>query len=274
MIPSSPAAPRAVPVKPTIAGGAGHDTLIRVEDLWVDYEVMQRGSSSRNPLVRNHAVPVTSLRGISIELRRGDAIGLVGLNGAGKSTLVRTMAGLQPSTSGKIWVRSQPRLLGVNSAMRARLSGRQNIELGCVALGYTREQALSFEDGIIDFSGLDEVIDRPIQSYSSGMRARLGFSIATVETPEILLLDEALAVGDATFKQKSLAKLEKLKRRAGAIVMVSHSLGEIQRVCDRVVWLDDGEIVGDGDPEQILDDYRAAAREERKITQKLNQQGR
>jgi len=253
--------------------GANDETLIRVEDVWVDYEIFQAADGSRNPLARNRAVAVTSLQGVSVELRRGDALGLVGMNGAGKSTLVRTMAGLQPASSGRVWVRSQPRLLGVNSAMRARLSGRQNIELGCVALGYSREEARVFEEGIIEFSGLDGVIDRPIQSYSSGMRARLGFSIATVESPEILLLDEALAVGDANFKQKSLAKLEKLKRRAGAIVMVSHSLGEIRRVCDRVIWLDDGHIVADGDPEEVLDAYRAAAREERQVERNRKQQG-
>ena len=261
---AEPPAPRVVaPPQPESWQAPDRETLILVDAVTVDYEIYQAADGTSRPLGRNAPVSVRSLTDVSLTLKRGEALGLVGMNGAGKSTLVRTMAGLQPASQGQVWVRSQPRLLGVNAAMRARLTGRVNIELGCVAMGYSRAEASELEERIVDFSELGDAIDRPIMSYSSGMRARLGFSIATVERPEILLLDEALAVGDANFKQKSLARLEKLKRRAGAMVMVSHSLKEIERVCDRVVWLDGGRIIADGEPDSVLDDYRVAAKAQR-----------
>ena len=210
-----------------------------------------RGSVSRGRTIK-------AVRGVDLDVAVGESVGIVGSNGSGKSTLLRTVAGLLPPTRGEVLVRTMPTLLGVSAVLRPRMSGRRNIQIGLVAQGIRRAEINELEDKVIEFSELAEFIDYPMDTYSSGMRARLHFAIATAVTPEILLIDEALAVGDRQFREKSAARFDDHKKSAGTIVIVSHVLGELRRSCERVVWLEKGEIVDDGPTEEVLGRYESA----------------
>lgn len=202
---------------------------------------------------------IHAVRGIDLVARRGESIGLVGRNGSGKSTTLQAMAGLLPVEEGDVLASSQPVLLGVGAALESNLTGRRNIELGLLALGLDREDAGDLVAEIAAFADLDEFIDLPLKTYSSGMRARLHFSIATAIRPEILMVDEALAVGDESFRKKSNARITELLEHAGTVFVVSHSLGSLLEMCTRVVWIDKGQVVQDGDPEEVIAAYRAAS---------------
>jgi teichoic acid transport system ATP-binding protein len=154
---------------------------------------------------------------------------------------------------------SQPVLLGGGAALESNLTGRRNIELGLLALGLHRDEAMGHVDEIADFADLDEFIDLPLKTYSSGMRARLHFSIASSIRPEILLIDEALAVGDQAFRKKSRDRIRELLGEAGTVFVVSHSLSTLHETCSRVVWIDKGRIVQDGAPDDVIEAYRAAS---------------
>ena len=168
------------------------------------------------------------------------------------------MTGLLPLRSGSIRGRSRPSLLGVSSVLRPALSGRRNILIGGLALGFTRAEVERRMDEIIDFAGLRADIDRPMRTYSSGMRARLRFAIATARIPEILLIDEALTVGDEEFRRLAAERIDDVRSASGSVVLVTHNMNEIRRFCDRVVWLDEGRIRAVGDPAEIVDSYLAA----------------
>ena len=240
------------------------EVTLRLDDVHVSYDAVTddgaglKGvlSSSRRRFHRVHAV-----KGVSFEVRQGESLGIVGSNGSGKSTLLAAMTGLLPVDRGEIWVRSRPTLLGVGAVMRPSLSGRRNIVIGGLALGLTLDEVRRAMDGIIAFSGLEASIDLPMRTYSSGMRARLMFAIATSTVPEILLIDEALAVGDAEFAQRSQRRINTIRDRAGSVILVSHNHRELRDSCDRVVWLEKGELVASGDPDDVLDTYEAHVRD-------------
>lgn len=215
-------------------------------------KAMQTGFSGRA------TKEVAAVRGVSFQMNEGEVLGIVGSNGAGKSTLLTSIAGLLPVTSGRIYASSQPVLLGVGAALRSGVSGRRNIRIGLLALGFVGEEMDDMVEQIIDFADIGSAIDRPMGTYSSGMRARVSFGIATCIRPRMLLIDEALAVGDKKFKSKSYAKIEELRDTAGSIIFVSHSLTEVRRICSRVIWLVDGKIVSDGPAEQVLAEYEAS----------------
>ncbi|MDX1620031.1 MAG: ABC transporter ATP-binding protein [Nitriliruptorales bacterium] len=198
---------------------------------------------------------IRAVQNISFEVREGEAVGLVGRNGSGKSTLLQAMAGLLPVDGGQVYASAQPTLLGVGAALNAKVSGRRNIELGLLALGIPGDEVQRRIPDIIDFSGLNDFIDLPLTAYSSGMKARLHFSIATAVQPEILLIDEALAVGDRGFKRKSERRIEELLENAGTVFLVSHSEGAIRDICNRCLWIDQGEMQMDGDVEEVLEAY-------------------
>lgn len=244
----------------TEASAAATTTMLRVEDAHVRYRV----HTDRPPTLRERvtgarrAKPtyVEAVRGVTLDVASGDILGIIGGNGAGKSTLMRAMAGLLPPHRGRVVARSRPVLLGVGAALKPQLSGRRNIMLGLLALGMTRAEAEQLAPDVRDFAELDAALDRPLKTYSTGMKARLHFAIATTVAPEILLVDEALSVGDQSFKEKSAARLQELKERAGAVVLVSHSLDEVAETCNRVCWMRDGEIVMDGGPDEVVAAYR------------------
>lgn len=199
---------------------------------------------------------VHALRGVSFVVHPGEVVGVVGRNGSGKSTLMQALAGVLPVSSGSVRARSRPALLGVGAALNPNLSGRRNITIGGLALALPRQRIEDLAPSIIEFAGLEDAIDRPMRTYSSGMRARLQFSIATAVIPEILLLDEALAVGDKEFKERSKERILELKEAAGVVFLVSHSLSEITRSATRVLWIDHGEVVLDGEPKDVVSAYK------------------
>jgi teichoic acid transport system ATP-binding protein len=199
---------------------------------------------------------IRALKDVSFAAERGQAIGVIGHNGSGKSTMLRAIAGLVPVSAGRVYTLATPVLLGVSAALRPELSGRRNILVGATAIGLSRQQIDERIDGIVEFSGLGNFIDMPLHAYSSGMRARLQFSIATAVTPEILIIDEALATGDADFKERSDARIREVIAAAGTVFLATHVMSSVTDVCNRVLWLDHGELIADGDPEPITVAYR------------------
>jgi teichoic acid transport system ATP-binding protein len=242
-------------------GGARPSELsIVVDRADIRYRVYEEPQLSARKLVSRgfrgrRSTTVHAVREVSFAVRIGEAVGIVGSNGSGKSTLLRAVAGLQTLTSGSIRVRGEVGLLGVGAALKPTLTGRRNIFLGGLALGMSATEIEDLLPEVIDFTDLGEAINRPMNTYSSGMRARLAFAISTLRVPDILLIDEALAVGDKDFRSKSLARLNEIKERAGTIIMVSHNLSEIRQTCERAIWLDRGELRLDGHTEQVLAEY-------------------
>ena len=233
---------------------------IRCTDVHVRYSI-RSGRPLLRDLLRGNRPAVTTVdavRGVTLDVAVGECIGMVGPNGSGKTTLLQAMTGVLPLTSGVLRVRSLPTFLGVKAAMRPRMTGRANIRIGLLAQGLRRHEVEARLDDVVEFTDLGPSIDLPMETYSSGMRARLHFAIATALTPEILLVDEALAVGDRAFREKSAQRLEEHRSAAGTVLLVSHNLSEIRRSCDRVVWLEQGRIVLDGPTDEVLGAYEAS----------------
>lgn len=233
---------------------------IEIKNASVVYRVYHdhRLSFRERLISRRRSREYTSVRAVtdvSLTVRTGEVIGLIGSNGSGKSTLLSAIAGLQPLAAGTIKVRGEPTLLGVGAVLDAQLSGARNVMLGCLALGMSRREADARFDDIVDFAGLRTAIGRPMRTYSSGMRSRLHFSIATSVNPDILLIDEVLAVGDRDFRRRSLARITDLQKKAKVVVLVTHSLHQVRKVCSRAVWLEQGRLMADGSPQEVLDQY-------------------
>jgi teichoic acid transport system ATP-binding protein len=195
------------------------------------------------------------VRGVSLTAYRGEAVGLIGPNGSGKSTLLRAIAGLMAPAAGAIYTHGDPSLLGVGAALMNEMTGERNIELGCLAMGMTPEEVEENFQGIVDFADIGDFIKLPMSTYSSGMSARLRFAIAAAKVHEILLIDEALATGDAQFRRKSEQRIRELCEQAGTIFLVSHGLQVIRDTCNRVVWLEKGLVVMDGPVDEVVDAY-------------------
>ncbi|GGK98318.1 ABC transporter ATP-binding protein [Mangrovihabitans endophyticus] len=206
---------------------------------------------------------VHAVKGVSFAAYRGEAIGLIGSNGSGKSTLLRAIAGLLPVERGAIYAAGQPSLLGVNAALMNDLSGERNVVLGCLAMGMSPAEVRAQTDDIIKFSGINDRGDfssLPMRTYSSGMSARLRFSIAAAKKHDVLLIDEALATGDAKFRRRSEQRVRDLRAEAGTVFLVSHSEQSIRDTCERCIWLESGTIRGDGPTEEVLKEYEAFMR--------------
>lgn len=219
-----------------------------------------RSDDARVAKVRNGSFIVDAVVDASFVARPGESIGLIGINGSGKSTLLSMIAGGQAPTSGRILTRSKPTLMGVSPALQPGLSGERNIYLGCLALGMRPEQARENVAEIAEWTELGEAIKRPMQTYSSGMAARLAFAISTTIKPEILLIDEALSTGDAAFATKATERMEELLDRAGNLFLVSHSLGQVEKTCKRVIWIHQGRIIADGPTDEVSPQYHEWAR--------------
>ncbi len=201
-------------------------------------------------------VKVNALNSLSLVVERGESVGIIGRNGSGKSTLMKLICGQEQPTGGAIYASSTPILLGVNAALVPDLSGDQNIVLGCLAMGMDRGTIDEKFDSIVDMSGLAGAIHLPMKSYSSGMGSRLRFAIAAAVDPEILLVDEALNTGDAQFVDRSRKRMDELRDNAGSVFIVSHSLSTIEDMCTRVLWLDYGDLIMDGDPKATTTAYK------------------
>ena len=198
------------------------------------------------------------LQGVSFAVNPGDSVGILGPNGSGKSTLLKLISGILDPTDGEITVAGRvASLLELGAGFHPDLTGRENIFLNGSIHGINRKQMLDRLDKIIDFAELGDFIDTPVKHYSSGMYVRLGFSVAIHSDPDILVVDEVLTVGDHVFQQKCLERIQDLKRKNIAIILVSHSLSEVERLCNRALWLHEGNIRLDGDAIQVVDEYAA-----------------
>ena len=199
-----------------------------------------------------------ALKDVSFEVQKGEVIGIIGHNGAGKSTLLKVISGILKPTGGELEVHGNiVPMLELGSGFDTDLTGRENIFLNGAILGYSEEYLKAKYDEIVAFSGLGKFIDVPIRNYSSGMLMRLAFSIATVVDPDILIVDEILAVGDADFQEKSKARMKEMMGGGTTVLFVSHSLEQIREMCDRVIWLDHGQVKMHGNTQEVCDAYEA-----------------
>lgn len=239
---------------------------ILVEDLYVKF----RPYVDRKPTLRRSFAhlrhrqqeDVVALDGVSFSVAKGEAFGVIGRNGAGKSTMLRCIAGTLRPNSGKVVVNGRTStLLQLGVGFNPELSGHRNVYLGGLAAGMRKKEIDERFDEIVEYAELGDAIDRPVKTYSSGMFSRLAFSVAMHLDPEVLLLDEVLAVGDEGFRQKSMQAMQDLLDRAGTIVFVSHSLNSVEEFCDRALWLESGRIAAEGDSADVVKAYRKSVAE-------------
>ena len=237
-------------------------TAISVEDVSVTY----RTSLERAPTLKSTVLKlgrrekivreIEAVKQVSFDVPHGEVLGIVGANGAGKSTLVRTIAGILPPTTGRVEVFGRvSTLLALGVGFNKDLTGRDNVRLGGLAAGYDRAHLAEKYEDIVRFAELGEFMDLPMRTYSSGMYGRLGFAVAVHMDPDILLIDEALSVGDARFRRKSANKMRELVEQARTIVLVSHALGTVRELCDQAIWLDHGVLRMWDEPDAVVDAY-------------------
>lgn len=239
-----------------------NDLSVVARDIRKSY--IAKGSDRRKDQ-RSRNITVDALKGVSFATTSGESIGILGQNGSGKSTLLRLIAGGETPSSGSLLVRSQPVLLGITAALQPTLSGSRNVRLGCLAMGMTPDQVDAVYDDIVEMSGLDaDAMARPMQTYSAGMGSRLRFAIATSIDPDILLIDEALSAGDASFASRAKRRMDGLLSKAHTIFLVSHAAQTIEEMCTRALWLHKGEIISDGPAEETARLYRLWAWREAK----------
>ncbi len=228
---------------PPVLAAVG-DLMLHAEGVHVRYRVYDERRRSLRRLVANgfrggRYREVHAVRGVDLAVRRGEALGVIGRNGSGKSTLLRALAGLVPPSSGVVLTRTMPVLLGIGSVLQGELSCRRNVQIGATALGIARSEARERTEEVLRFAGVEDFADLPFRTLSSGMRARLQFSIATAVQPDILMIDDSLGVGDAEFRAKSEGRMRD-DQCAGTVVFVSRSMAQMKRVCTRLVSLKKG----------------------------------
>ena len=222
---------------------------VEVDNLSLEFPLLRSSSNQIINLLRGKWGLVFNrdkfkcLKGLSFKIKKGEVVGVIGPNGAGKSTLLRLLAGIYIPAEGQIKTSGKVALLaGVGAGFQGNLSGRENIYLSGSIYGISNKKLRSLENSIIEFSEIEEFIDRPLKTYSSGMRARLAFSIAANLSPDILLIDEVIAVGDASFKNKSMAKIKEMVRGDVTVIIISHSQSLLAMICDRIMCLHKGKI--------------------------------
>ena len=260
---SPTASESALSSKPRGGEPAFGDPVIVIENVTVRYTIpKERTSSIKDYAIRRLKGQIEvdaflALKNVSLDVRRGETLGIIGHNGAGKSTLLRLIARVLRPSEGRVWVRGTVApLLELGAGFDPELTGRENIYLNGTMLGQTLASIRGRLDRIIDFAGVREFIDMPLRTYSTGMAARLGFAVATDLQPDILIIDELLSVGDAEFQIKSAARMEALRKHGDAILMVSHSLEAIVQMCHRVAWLHHGEVRALGEPAEVVAAYQ------------------
>ena len=236
---------------------------INIADVSLDYPLNSKGIGLLREILTGRVKKKSTrlyraLEKISLDVKKGEVVGLMGANGSGKSTLLRVIAGIYAPDEGSVKVRGRVTLLaGIGTGFQLDLTGRENIMLTGSIYGYSKIEISKMEEEIIEFSGIRDFIDQPIRTYSAGMRARLGFAIVSNLEPDILLLDEVMSVGDTDFRQKSRNKIEQLIKGDATVVIVSHSKSIIKSMCDRVFAIEDGKIITEGSIETALEYYES-----------------
>lgn len=226
--------------------GGGDEVAVPAPVRWA------RKALGRPPVVRNRAV-----NDLTLAMHQGEFVGFIGRNGSGKSTLMNTVAGQMNPTSGRVYAVDTPVKLGVNVSLVPALSGEKNIRLGCLAQGMDPRHVQEILPELVEIAALGNAIHWPMKAYSSGMAARLRFAVATATDPHILILDEALSTGDAQFRERGQARMAQIREQAGCVLFVSHTMTEVREMCSRVVWLDQGDLLMDGDPDDVTREYEA-----------------
>jgi ABC-type polysaccharide/polyol phosphate transport system ATPase subunit len=242
---------------------SGSDRVrIRVQDVSVTYRTpLEKAPTLRSTLLRlgrreRIIREIQALKNVTFEVPHGKVMGVVGANGAGKSTLMRTVAGILPPTTGRVEVNGRvSTLLSLGVGFNRNLTGRENVVLGGLAGGLTRADLAERYDEIVEFAELEEFMDMPMRTYSSGMYGRLAFAVAVTMHPDILIVDEALSVGDARFRRKSFERLRQLCNEDRTVLLVSHALGSIEKLCDECIWMDKGRLRMWDEPSAVVEAY-------------------
>ena len=234
---------------------------IVVKDLKIRYKCMKPTSIKKNLLHfrKTQVEKFEALHGVTFSVKKGDVIGIVGKNGSGKSTLLNTIAGIFSPDEGSVELNSDSvGLMSLGVGFQRMMSGRENILISGMLLGFSEEEVRAKMDEIITFAGLGQFIDMPVKTYSSGMYSKLAFAITAILEPEILLIDEVLSVGDANFKKKSFAKIKELiADRNRTVLIVSHSLESLRTLCNQILWLHEGNLMKIGPTDEVLAEYEA-----------------
>lgn len=234
---------------------------IEVKDLVISYQNLKKTSIKKTLLHLKRQKPdrFVAVKGISFYVREGEILGIIGKNGSGKSTTLNALAGIFSPDSGSIDLNGHSiSLLSIGVGFIREMTGRENITLSGMLLGFTEEQVKAKEQEIIDFAEIGEFIDMPVRTYSSGMYSKLAFSITAILETDIMLIDEVLSVGDQKFKKKSYEKMKSLiSNKDRTVVIVSHSIETLEQLCDTVMWMHEGQIKRIGDPDEVLDEYVA-----------------
>ena len=241
------------------------DVVIDVRDVRVCFPMVRfRAGGLKEAFLRAvRRVPAAgptefwALKGVSIEVKRGEVVGLLGKNGSGKSPLLRVIAGIYTPDAGKVRVDGRiSALLELGAGFRDELDGLENIRLAGAVIGLSPREVDAQIAEIERFADIGDFIHQPLRTYSSGMRARLGFAVASSVRPDVLLIDEALAVGDAQFRERSMQRVEEMVKSGITVVIVSHNLAELERLCDRLILIDAGQVLGSGPPDEMLATYK------------------
>ncbi len=236
-----------------------NDIAIEVNNLWIGYKNIQAYSIKKSllKLKKAHVEEFQAVKGVSFTVPKGEILGIIGKNGSGKSTMLKALAGIFSPDQGTIDLKGHTvSLLSIGVGFQKEVTGRENILLSGMLLGFSEEEIRAKMPEIIEFAELGKFIDMPVKTYSSGMHSKLAFSITAILETEIMLIDEVLSVGDAKFKKKSYAKMKELiSNKNRTVVIVSHSIDTLLDLCDRVMWMHDGEIKMMGEPETVLEQY-------------------
>lgn len=233
---------------------SSNDPTVVARNISKQYRVNLKGAETRRVLRR--ASTVQALQELSFVSYSGESIGVLGRNGSGKSTLMSLLAGNETPSTGEIFVKERPTLLSVGAALKKDLTGLENAKLGLLAQGFSKQEAIEKFRDVAEWAEIGDAIYRPYDTYSSGMKARLKFSIATAGFPQVLLVDEALATGDAAFNRKAKDRMDEFLDNAGTVFIVSHSASTIRNHCNRAMWLNEGEVLADGDVSDTSSTYR------------------